>query len=48
MSSRCCVKPIATIIKVGTSEAGIIGLDVTLRNVFISGVIDEEQESSGL
>lgn len=43
MSSRCCVKPIATIIKVGTSEAGIIGLDVALRNVFISGVIDEEQ-----
>jgi hypothetical protein len=36
-------KPIATIIKVGTSEAGIIGFEVVLQTVNVSEVIDEEQ-----
>jgi len=48
MSSRCCVKPIATIIKVKTSEAGIIGLEAALRDIYISGIIEEEQLKAAL
>jgi hypothetical protein len=43
MSKSCCVKPIAKIIKVGTFDAGIIGLEAVLKNVYTSGVKDEEQ-----
>jgi len=42
MSKSCCVKPIAKIIKVGTFDAGIIGLEETLKLVYTSGVKDEE------
>jgi len=43
MSKSCCVKPIAKIIKVGTFEAGIVGLETALKTVYTSGVKDEEQ-----
>ena len=43
MSKSCCVKPIAKIIKVGTFDAGIIGLEETLKLVYTSDVKDEEQ-----
>ena len=43
MPGSCCNKSIATIIKVGNSDAGIVGLEAALRNVYISGVKDEEQ-----
>jgi hypothetical protein len=43
MSKSCCVKPIAKIIKVGTFDAGIIGLEAVLKNICTSGVKDEEQ-----
>ena len=43
MSSRCCAKAIATIIKVGGTEAGIIGLETALQDVYASAVKDEKQ-----
>jgi hypothetical protein len=43
MSTSCCVKPTAKIIKVGTFDAGIIGLEESLKHVYTSGVKDEEQ-----
>jgi hypothetical protein len=43
MCKSCCVKPIAKIIKVGTFDAGIIGLEESLKRVYTSGVKDEEQ-----
>ncbi len=43
MSKSCCGKPLAKIIKVGTFDAGIVGLEATLKNVYISGLNDEEQ-----
>ena len=48
MPGSCCAKPIATIIKVGNSDAGIVGLGAALRNVYISGVKDEEQIKTNL
>jgi hypothetical protein len=48
MSKSCCIKPIAIIIKVGTFDAGIIGLEETLKNMYISGVKDEEQVKTEL
>ncbi len=43
MLGSCCGKPIATIIRVGTFDAGIVGLEAALRNVYTSGTTDEEQ-----
>lgn len=43
MLGSCCGKPIATIIRVGTFEAGIVGLEAALRNVYTSGATDEDQ-----
>jgi hypothetical protein len=37
-----------TIIKVGDFEAGITGLETTLRNVYVTGIVDEEQIKSEL
>jgi hypothetical protein len=37
----CCSKPVARIIKVAEFEAGLVGLDEALRNVYISGLDDE-------
>ncbi len=48
MSSRCCIKPIATIITVGDFEAGIIGLKNAFEAVYASGIKDEEQLRSDL
>ena len=43
MARACCPKPIARIIKVGKSEAGLVGLDLALRNVLVSGRENEEE-----
>ena len=43
MSKSCCVNPIAKIIKVGTFEAGIVGLETALESVGASTINDEEQ-----
>jgi len=43
MPGSCCAKPIATIIKVGNSEAGIVGLEAALQSVYISGGNDDQQ-----
>ena len=48
MSKSCCIKPIAKIIKVGAFDAGLIGLEETLKNMYISGVKDEEQVKTEL
>jgi len=41
MAPSCCAKPITRIIKVAEFEAGLVGLDKALRNVYISGADDE-------
>lgn len=42
----CCAKPIARIIKIGNSEAGILGLESILKNARTSGkTCDEELKS---
>ena len=38
----------ATIIKVGTSEAGIIGLKEALRDTYVSGIKEEDQLKAAL
>ncbi len=38
---RCCAKPIARIIKVADFEAGLLGLDQALQNVYMSGLENE-------
>jgi pyruvate-formate lyase-activating enzyme len=43
MARACCAKPITRIIKIAEFEAGILGLDQALRNVYISGLADEEE-----
>ena len=43
MSGSCCDKPIAKIIKVGDTEAGIIGLEYVLRDVYLAVIKDEKQ-----
>ena len=48
MPGSCCGKPVAKIIKVGELEAGLIGLDLAFRNVYISGAKDEEEVKQGL
>jgi len=35
MPGSCCAKPVARIIKVAEFEAGLVGLDQALRNVYI-------------
>ncbi|MCX6144242.1 MAG: hypothetical protein NTZ35_13585 [Ignavibacteriales bacterium] len=43
MPQSCCSKPAITIIKVGFTEAGILGLEAALRNVHVSDAKDDEQ-----
>lgn len=43
MPGSCCAKPITRIIKVAEFEAGLMGLDQALQNVYISGVTGEEE-----
>ena len=42
MAGSCCAKPITRIIKVAEFEAGILGLDQALQNVYVSGLKSEE------
>jgi len=43
MPQSCCSKPVTRIIRVAEFEAGLVALDQALRNVYISGVNDEEE-----
>jgi len=43
MPGSCCAKPVARIIKVANVEAGLIGLDQAIQNVFIAGVKEDEE-----
>lgn len=44
----CCIKPITRIIKVGNSEAGILGLEEMFRNAHTSGKTGDEELKSEL
>ena len=48
MPRSCCAKPVATIIKVGIFNAGIVGLEAALRDIYVSGVKDEERVKEDL
>ncbi len=48
MTKSCCVKPIAKIIRVRDFEAGIVGLDTAMQNVYELGLADEMQVKSEL
>jgi hypothetical protein len=43
MPGSCCAKQVARIIKVANVEAGLIGLDQAIQNVFIAGVKEDEE-----
>jgi hypothetical protein len=43
MPGSCCAKPVTRTIKVGDFEAGLVGLDQALQNVFIAGVKGDEE-----
>jgi hypothetical protein len=43
MARACCAKPNVRIIKVAEVEAGLLGLDQALRNVYFSGIVNEEE-----
>ena len=43
MPGSCCAKPVTRIIKVADFDAGLIGLDQAIQNVFIAGVKDDEE-----
>jgi hypothetical protein len=42
MTGSCCAKPVTRIIKVADFEAGIIGLDQALLNVYVAGATVDE------
>lgn len=42
MLGSCCAKPVTRIIKVADFEAGIIGLDQALLNVYVAGLTGDE------
>ena len=44
----CCSKPITRIIKVAEFEAGLVGLDTALQEVYLSGEKNEEKIISSL
>jgi hypothetical protein len=48
MTASCCGRPTATILIVGDFEAGISGLEIALRNVYQTGLVDDEQIKSEL
>ena len=43
MPGSCCGKPVARIVKVAGFEAGLVGLDQALQNVYMSGLKSEEE-----
>jgi len=43
MPRACCAKPVVKIIKVADVEAGLMGLEQALQNVYIADLNDEEQ-----
>ena len=43
MAYACCPKPNVRIIKVAEFEAGLVGLNQALRNVYNSGNVNEEE-----
>ena len=43
MPGSCCAKPITRTIKVADFEAGLIGLDQAILNVYIAGVKGDEE-----
>lgn len=43
MGSSCCGRPSATIIRVADFDAGILGLQTAILNVYVSGAEKEEE-----
>jgi hypothetical protein len=43
MVGGCCERPNVRIIRVAEFEAGLVGLDRALNNVYISGLTNEEE-----
>jgi hypothetical protein len=43
MARACCSRPITRIIRIGNVEAGLIGLDESLKNVYMRAIADEEE-----
>jgi hypothetical protein len=43
MLGSCCGKPLARIIRVADFEAGLVGLDQAILNVYATGIRDEEE-----
>jgi len=43
MARSCCAKPLVRIIRVGDVEAGLMGLDQAIQNVYIVGINNEEE-----
>ncbi len=48
MAKSCCGKPIARIIRVRDFEAGIVGLDTAMQNVYRLGIKEKEQVETEL
>jgi len=48
MPGSCCAKPITRTIRVADFEAGLIGLDQAILNVYIAGVTSDEEIKKGL
>ena len=42
MATPCCSKPKATIVKVGTFDAGIVGLEEIFKGMLASGKNDDQ------
>lgn len=43
MTKPCCSRPIGKIIKVGQSQAGLVGLDEIFQRVLVSGLNDDHR-----
>jgi len=43
MPGSCCAKPIARTIKIADFEAGLMGLDQAILNVYVAGMKSDEE-----
>ncbi len=48
MGSSCCGRPSTTIIRVADFDAGILGLEAAILNVYVSGAEKEEELKEAL
>jgi hypothetical protein len=43
MSRACCARPAAKVISIGGANVSLVGVEHACRNVYVSGVEDEEE-----